>query len=145
LDHPGRVPKGIRKVLLFAHKNERGLTLIEVLIALAIVAIVAGVFVSGLSTTSKSVMVSQERVAVDSLARFQMEDAKNQPYEEEATTYPLISIPTDLISQGYGLSVLAEPLNSPDDGIQKITVTVTRNGSTVFTLVDYKANLEGSS
>jgi prepilin-type N-terminal cleavage/methylation domain-containing protein len=143
LARPDGVPKGMRNVFLFGHTNERGLTLIEVLIALAIVAAVATVFVSGLSTTSKSVMVSQERVAVDSLARFQMEDTKNQTYVEEATTYPVISIPTDLSSQGYGVSVLAEPLNSP--GIQKITVTVTRNGSTVFTLVDYKANLEEPS
>ena len=137
-----RMKNNIKRFFLFNVVSEKGVTLIEVLIALAIVAAVAGVFISGLSTTSKSVMVSQERVAADSLARFQIEDTRNQAYVAETSSYPKISIPEDLANAGYDLTILAEPLNIPDDGIQRITVTVTRNGGTLFTLVDYKADLE---
>jgi prepilin-type N-terminal cleavage/methylation domain-containing protein len=128
----------MKKVVL----HEGGLTLVEVLIALAILGVVGGIFASGLTMSSKLVITTQEMVAVDSLARDQMEDTKNQPYVEEATSYPSISIPTDLAGQGYSISVLAEPLNTPDDGIQKITVTVTRNGESLFTFVDYKRRSE---
>jgi prepilin-type N-terminal cleavage/methylation domain-containing protein len=118
--------------------SEAGLTLIEVLIALVILGLVGGVFASALTMSSKLIMTTQEMVAVDSLARDQMEDTKNQPYTEEATSYPQISIPSDLTGQGYSMSVLAEPLSTPDDGIQRITVTVIRNGESLFTFVDYK-------
>jgi prepilin-type N-terminal cleavage/methylation domain-containing protein len=126
----------IKKIVM----SEGGLTLIEVLIALAILGLVGGIFASGLTMTSKLIMTTQEMVTVDSLARDQMEDTKKQPYEDEATSYPVISIPTDLAGQGYSISVSAEPLNTPDDGIQKITVTITRNGESLFTFVDYKRN-----
>jgi prepilin-type N-terminal cleavage/methylation domain-containing protein len=124
----------IKKIVM----SEGGLTLIEVLIALAILGLVGGIFASGLTMTSKLIMTTQEMVTVDSLARDQMEDTKKQPYVEEATSYPGISIPTDLTGQGYSISVSAEPLNTPDDGIQKITVTITRNGESLFTFIDYK-------
>ena len=122
--------------------SEGGLTLIEVLIALTILGLVGGIFASSLTMSSKLIMTTQEMVAVDSLARDQMEDTKNQPYVEEATSYTAISIPSDLAGQGYSIAVLAEPLNTPDDGIQRITVTVTRNGASLFTFVDYKSRSE---
>jgi hypothetical protein len=93
-----------------------------------------------MSTSSKAVMVSQESVAADSLAKSQMEDTKARLYANGAVTYPKITIPQDLVDQGYDVGTVAEPLHIPDDGIQKITVTVTRGGETVFTLVGYKVN-----
>jgi len=121
-------------------QQEKGLTLIEVLVALGILAAVGVTFVTGITVASKGSMVSQERVNAESLAKSQMEDTKAQAYVEEANTYPAITLPADLSAQGYAVSVVAQPLNSPDDGIQRITVTVTRNGETIFTLVDYKVN-----
>jgi hypothetical protein len=91
-----------------------------------------------MAVTSKGSMVSQERVAVESLAKSQMEDTKAQDYIAEATSYPSVTLPADLGAQGYAIAVAAQPLNSPDDGKQRITVTVTRNEETLFTLVDYK-------
>jgi len=121
-----------------ARNGERGLTLIEILVALGILAAVAVVFLLGMTTSSKAVMVSQESVAVDSLAKSQMEDTKARLYVDEAVTYPKITIPQDLVDKGYDVTIVALPLHAPDDGIQKITVTITRPGQPDFTLVGYK-------
>jgi len=118
---------------------ERGFTLVETLVALAIFGLVAGVFLSGLTVSSKSVMVSQERVAAESLAKSQMESIKAQDYVDDATSYPKITIPPDLVDQGYAIDdPTVEDIHSSE--LQKITVTVTHNGDEVFTLVDYKVN-----
>jgi prepilin-type N-terminal cleavage/methylation domain-containing protein len=125
-----------------ARNGERGMTLIEVLVALGILAAVAVVFLVGMSVSSKGVMVSQEAVAVDSLAKSQMENTKAQPYNIDAITYPKITVPQDLVDQGYDVAIVAASLHNPDDGIQKITVIVTYNGEQppAFTLVGYKVN-----
>ncbi len=120
--------------------GEQGMTLIETLVALGIIAAVAVVFLIGMTTSAKAVMVSQERVAVDSLAKSQMEDTKAQLYVDGVATYPKITIPQDLVDQGYDVAIAAAPLRTPDDGIQRITVRVTRDGAPVFTLVGYKVN-----
>jgi type II secretory pathway pseudopilin PulG len=114
------------------------MTLIEILVALGILAAVAVVFLLGMSTSSKAVMVSQERVAIDSLAKSQMEDAMARPYDA-MNPYPTIAIPQDLVSQ-YGITVQHSPVHATDDGLQRITVTITRNGQTAFTLVGLKTN-----
>ncbi len=119
--------------------GEQGMTLIETLVALGIIAAVAVVFLIGMTTSAKAVMVSQERVAVDSLAKSQMEDTKAQLYVDGVATYPKITIPQDLVDQGYDVAIVAAPLHNPDDGIQQITVTVTHDEK-VFTLVGYKVN-----
>ena len=123
-----------------AHDDERGISLIETLIALAIMGVVAVVFLTGMTTSSKAVMVSQNRVTAESLAKSQMEDTKAQLYIDGAISYPKITIPQDLVDQGYVLTVVAEPLHASEDGIQKITVTISRNGNGILTLKDYKVN-----
>ncbi|MCX6010173.1 MAG: type II secretion system protein [Chloroflexi bacterium] len=121
--------------------SQLGMTLIEILVALGILAAVAVVFLLGMSTSSKAVMVSQKNVAAESLAKSQMENTKAQQYQlppYPTPPYSKIAIPQDLANQGYDVAIVAEPLHPPDDGIQRITVTVTRNGETAFTLVGYK-------
>ena len=134
-----------------ARNGERGLTLIEILVALGILAAVAVVFLLGMSTSSKAVMVSQESVAVDSLAKSQMEYIKSQDYinvneydpNNPDNSYQLIDIPPDLVQQGYEI-IIHDPEDVPeledDANIQSITVEVTRNGETAFELVGYKVN-----
>jgi len=129
-----------------APNRESGFSLIEILVALGILAAVAVVFLLGMSTSSKAVMVSQKAVAVESLAKSQMENIKS--WEYDYTNNPpdynaaRLTEPT-----GYGINIAAQrlnanPTNDPneDDGLQQITVTVTHGGETVFTLVGYKVN-----
>jgi prepilin-type N-terminal cleavage/methylation domain-containing protein len=129
-----------------ADNDERGMTLIEVLIALGILAAVAVVFLLGMTASARAIMVSQNSVAVDSLAKSQMEriksweyDATNNPPDYQAAK--LADIPS-----GYDTTISAVRLDpdedglDDDDGLQEITVAVTRDGETAFALVGYKVN-----
>ncbi|MGB8706822.1 MAG: type II secretion system protein [Dehalococcoidia bacterium] len=130
----------------FARKAELGMTLIEVLVALGILAAVAVVFLLGMSTSSKAVMVSQKSVAAESLAKSELEYVKSSPYDSTHNP-PIYAVdPNITVPQGYGVAVAAQRLDPKgdgignDDGIQRITVTVTYNGETAFNLVGYKVN-----
>ena len=73
-------------------KNEKGFSLIEVVIALALLGIIAIAVLSGLATASIALIIADERTTSESLARSQMEYVKNCSYENEATSYPAASI-----------------------------------------------------
>jgi prepilin-type N-terminal cleavage/methylation domain-containing protein len=131
--------------LTSAGDGESGMTLIEILVALGILAAVAVVFLLGMSSSSKAVMVSQNRVTVESLAKSEMEYVKSQTYDDQNNP-PVYGIDPNLdIPQGYNvLPPVAERLDpkgdgtSNDDGIQRITVTVTHNGEASITVEGYK-------
>lgn len=118
--------------------SSRGFTLIEVLIALALVGIIAIAFLGGLTTASRAVLTADVRTTAESLARTQMEDVKNEAYDySDPRSYEQDDVEsTD--HPGYFVSVAAEPLHDLDDGIQKITVIVSHDYEVVITLEGYK-------
>jgi len=116
--------------------NSKGVSAIEVIIALAILGIIAVAFLGGLSTALNATSIADERSVAQSLAQSQMEYIKSQDYVYDATEYDVISDVPD----GYTIQVVAEPLNTPDDGIQKITITIKHQGNEVLTLEDYKVD-----
>jgi prepilin-type N-terminal cleavage/methylation domain-containing protein len=134
----------------------RGFTLIEVLIALALFAIIAIVFAGGLSTASRTVLTADVRTNAESLARTEMEYVKSQNYSEAPWAYVVTSSGStcgdsapdwcDALHSlsaehaGYIANVGAEPLDEDDNGIQKITVTVSHEDSEVMTLEGYKVS-----
>ena len=120
------------------------MTLIEVLVALTILGIASVVFLSGAATASKAVIVNQELVTAENLAKSQMESVKNQVYDDtnNPPVYavdPGLSVPSD-----YTVSVAAERLDphgdgtGNDDGLQQVTVTIERSGRAILELVGYK-------
>jgi len=111
--------------------DEKGFTLIEVLVSLSIMALVAVGFVSGLSTSLRSLMVTEEMTTAESLARSQMEYIKNQNYTTSGD-YNEIECPL-----GYEITVLASELQT---GIQKIAITVNHHDEYVTTLEGYKGD-----
>ena len=119
--------------------SSRGFSMIEVVIAIALIGIIAVAILSSLSTASIALIIADERATAESLARSQMEYVKNQPYDFND---PQLLYEQDNVESteppGYFISVSAEPLRDPDDGIQKITVTVSRDGEVKVTLEDYK-------
>ena len=125
-------------------RGEKGFSLIETVVAVAIVAIVAVSFLSGLAASARATIVADEHTTASSLARSQMEDIKNQPYDDtnEPPVYSLISG----IPSGYTVDIDADRLDpendgfEDDDGIQKMVVTVERGGRTILTLEDYKVD-----
>ena len=123
-------------------KKNCGFTLLETLVAMCIFGLVAVIFLMGLSISSRAVMLSQDRVSAESIAKSQMEDTKARAYVAEADAYPEITLSQDLIEQGYGINVDAEPLDSPDEGLQKITIDIIKNGEVLFTMIGYKLSLD---
>ncbi len=120
--------------------GESGLTLIETLIALAVLAAIAVPFLLGIATSSKAAFIDDQHTTAGSLAQSQMEWIKNSEYVYEATQYSAAPIPDGGDYNNFSLEVLAEPLHSPDDGIQKITVTIRHAGKAITTLEGYKVD-----
>jgi len=118
--------------------RESGTTLVETLVALAILGTIAVIFLSGLATTSKAAFTVDEQATAESLAQSQMEWVQNASYS--ATGYSPAPIPTGKDYINYSATIMAESLHNPDDGIQKIAVTVRHSGETVITLQGYKVD-----
>jgi len=141
-------------------KNEKGFTLIGVIIALALLGVVAVAFFSALSTASKVISITDERATAESLARSQIEYVKNQLYitdldAGEATYVKISEIPDNytIWSVNRDGATVEEIIGVPwdtqnnqptilgtDDGIQKIMVIVKHHGKEVIGLETYKVD-----
>lgn len=120
--------------------GESGLALIETLVALALLGLIAVAFLNGLAATSQATIIVGERTVAESLAQSQMEWAKGVAYSANTTGYSPAPIPDGEDYIGYAAIIDAEPLHSPDDGIQKIAVTVKHYDKEVITLEGYKVD-----
>ena len=67
-------------------KNEKGFSLLEVLMALMLMGIIAVAFLTGIASSSRAVLVADQKTTAESLARSQMEYVKKVSYVEGATT-----------------------------------------------------------
>ena len=133
--------------------NEAGVSLIEAVIALALLGLIAASFLGGLATGSKGTVTADEQATAESLVRSEMEYVKSQAYIDYSANphdvYSDVAPPTD-----YSINLTAEPFDQAtgiaygqtggiydqDDGIQKITVTAKRNGNSLLTIADYKVD-----
>ena len=121
-------------------RSEKGITLLETVIALAILGAVSVSFLTGRTTASKSAFITDEHSTAESIARTQMEWAKQTAYSYNATSYAAAPMPAGKDYVDYAAVITVEALNTPDDGIQKITVSVKRSGNDVFNLKGYKVD-----
>jgi prepilin-type N-terminal cleavage/methylation domain-containing protein len=136
--------------------SSRGMTLIEVLVALALFAIIGIAFAGGLGTASKAVLTGDIRTNAESLARTEMEYVKSQEYSAGNWSYvvtnlgstctpdecPSWDVSTHSLSGEHALytvEVEAVPLDDESASpIQEITVMVSHEDRRVLTLVGYK-------
>jgi type II secretory pathway pseudopilin PulG len=128
------------KSLLRTARKETGLTLIETTIALAILGAVGVAFISGVATSITTVGIDDKRATAESIAKSQVEWIKNADYVYDATEYDPSPIPDDDDHANYSVTIVTEPLNDPDDGIQKIIVTVDYRDEEIIILESYKVD-----
>lgn len=112
--------------------NERGTSLVEVLCAVAILAVVLTMFVSTLSTATLGIGLVRQRVTAANMARSQLEYMKETPFLDDTDSYT----PTVASHVGYTATISVTTVYT---GVQLITVTVFLQGEPVFTVQECKA------
>jgi len=120
--------------------DEKGASLLETLVALALLGIIAVAFLSGLATSSKAAVIANDQITAVSLVQAQIEWVKRTDYVYEANVYSAAPIPSGEDYTGYLVQIDSAPLDTPDDGIQKITVTIKRWGEDVLQSDVYKVD-----
>lgn len=108
-------------------RDENGSSLVESLVAVAIIGIVIVGLIGALSVGSLAVRAASQTATAENLARSQLEQIKAASY---ASTYPAI------IETGYNVSVAVNPVS--DNYSQRITVTVSQGGNTLLVVEDLK-------
>jgi prepilin-type N-terminal cleavage/methylation domain-containing protein len=115
--------------------DDHGVTLIETLVAVAILGLTLVVFLAGLQTGLISTRQSDALSTAHAVARSQMEYTKNASYQAAPTAYATVTPPS-----GYTVSSNASTIGGGDANIQLITVQVLKAATPVFTLEGYKVN-----
>ena len=137
--HPGA---GDRHPRDESEAREGGFTILEALLALALVGIILVGILGALGTSSRATLIDDEQTTADNLAESQLEHVRDQAYDSTGNPpqYSLIGG----IPQGYSIGLVSTRLDpegdgaGDDDGLQKVVVTVQHRNSTVATLAAYK-------
>ncbi len=119
-------------------RNEKGLTLLEVMVALGLLGILIVAFLGAMAGASRAMFIADERATAESIARTQMEWVKNQEYEDIG---PQSYEKTDESIPAYIDYTVTIGVTELSFRLQKITVIVLHNGNPVYTSGNY--TLEG--
>ena len=138
-------------------RGQEGVSLLETVIALALLGIIGATFLGGLTTASKGTMLSQEMVVAESLAKSQVEHIKSQEYisvfnyDPETNYYEVIDIPPHLVSAGYSVEINppqyvvanGENMTAGRAGfeLQSITIVIKLNDKPISELTTYRVGL----
>jgi prepilin-type N-terminal cleavage/methylation domain-containing protein len=113
--------------------GETGFSLLETIVALALLGIIGVAFLSALATTSDSRLIADEHLSARILAESQMEDIKKQPF---LSSY---GVSESLLAEYPGYSV-TPTVYVLGNGIQKIVITVNHHSKNVHVLEGYKVD-----
>ncbi len=111
-------------------KSETGASLIETMVALALLGLIGVAFLSGLATTSNARAIADNHATARILAESQLEHIKKQNYASSYNT----TIPAEYV--GYTTQIDVENLRNGN--IQMITITVSHHNKDITTLQSYK-------
>jgi prepilin-type N-terminal cleavage/methylation domain-containing protein len=113
-------------------RNEKGSTLLEVLVALALLGIISVLFLSGVANSSTARVTADERVSAKILAESLVDDLKKQAFESSYN----ITIPSEFV--GYSANLTVESL--ANGYIQRLTIVIGHLDRDVLTLESYKVD-----
>lgn len=138
--------------------RSRGFTLVEVLITIALIGAIAVAFFSFMSAAASALIHADERTIAESLARSQLEYAKNQDYDPEATYTKIPNIPVGYIiwsvdsngakvNDGATDPIIGIPWDSAhnttaisDTGLQMIALVIEHDGKLISTFANDSPN-----
>ena len=115
--------------------HEKGFTLVETLVAVAVMGTAAVALLAALSTGSIAVAIVEEKVTAEGIARSQLEYTQSLPFQVAPAIYFTTTPPA-----GYGVTAEAFPVAGTDDDLQRVVVTVYHQGAQVRTAEAYKMN-----
>ena len=120
--------------------EQAGFSLIEALVAVAILAAIGVVFLSAMTTGFRSTGIQDEQVTAESLARSQLEVIKAAPYD---VSYAVtVEMPSQYLLSIESPYVLWDGVNDVwvvsdnNTHLQKITVKVSREGGKPVLMVE---------
>ncbi len=124
-------------------KGQQGISLIETVVALGLLAYIGVATLMAMQTNYKATGILDERVVADNLATAYLESVRESPF---ADTY---SDDREGITVPGGYSVAVDTYGTNDDitwvqpcaghTLQKITVTVSHGGNSVLSMSTYRA------
>ena len=126
--------------------DEEGTTLVEELVTVAIIGIGIVILVAMITTGVVGVRQVDDKVLAESLARSQLEIIKDAAYQADPVSVPY---PAVAPIPNYSVAVGIEYWNASsstfvsavwNDGLQKITVTVSSSGTTLVQTAEYKVD-----
>ncbi len=126
------------------HKGQRGLTLMEALVAASIIAAIGMVFMNAIFVGHRGVGVLDEKIEAESFIRSQIEDVKNATFSDEGYYPVTVTTPSTYslnISVGYP-SCIGTADNCTvlmTDTLQEITVSCYHGSKHVLSIGCYKA------
>jgi prepilin-type N-terminal cleavage/methylation domain-containing protein len=133
-----RFQRYLRKLAVFSSgegARARGMTLVETLVAIAILGVSVTAFILALSTGTIATRNQGEDVRAQGLAQTQMETIKAAAYDITGASYTAVSTPP-----GYAIDISTDSSLYSNNSIQKVTVAVSHAGSTLLTLEGYKVD-----
>jgi type II secretory pathway pseudopilin PulG len=116
--------------------NEKGLSTLEVLLAIVILGVVAVTFLGSVGTGTQATVITREQATAESLIRSQAEYVKGYGYQYGASEYPVD--PTLTLPADWTVSTSVVPVHGSDDGLQEVTVSAEHQDETVLSIVIYK-------
>ncbi len=121
-------------------RGQTGFTLIEVLVAVAILAAIGVTFIRVVDTSYRGVRVLDEKTQTEALIRSQLDDIKASPYLDSGNYTVTVTLPPQYsmsinvtaptrIGTADNYTSLEELMGEPVTTIQEITLSVFRTGN----------------